>query len=88
MAPAAAAAIIALGRECPHWGPRKLRAVLMRERPEVAWPAPNTVGDLLCAEGLAAHRRRHRRVTALCQSLRTLVSVVHRLQRVVPRPRR
>ena len=68
------AAIIAPGRECPHWGPRKLRAVLMRERPEVVWPAPSTVGDLLCSEGLVAHCRRHRRVAALCRSLRTVVA--------------
>ena len=39
-------------RQRPHWGPRKLRAVLMGERPEAVWPAASTMGDLLRAEGL------------------------------------
>ena len=33
MAPEMAEAIVALRRQRPHWGPRKLRAVLMGERP-------------------------------------------------------
>ena len=40
MAPEMAEAIVALRRHRPHWGPRKLRAVLMGERPEAVWPAP------------------------------------------------
>ena len=39
MAPDVAEAIVALRRDRPHWGPRKLRAALMRARPEVVWPA-------------------------------------------------
>ena len=61
MAPELAEAILALRRDRPHWGPRKLRAVLCRQRPEVAWPAPSTMGDLLRAEGLSQRRRRLRR---------------------------
>ncbi len=62
MAPEVAAAIVALRREYPHWGPRKLRAVLMREDPGVVWPAASTMGDLLRAEGLVPRRRVRRRL--------------------------
>ena len=70
MAPEVAEAIIALRIERPHWGPRKLRAVLLRSRPEVAWPAASTMGDLLRAEGLVRSRRRRRRVAAPGRTLR------------------
>ncbi len=46
MAPEIAEAILALRRDRPHWGPRKLRVILQsRNRlqsrnPEVSWPAP------------------------------------------------
>ena len=70
MAPAVAEAIVALRRKRPHWGPRKLRAVLMREQPERVWPAASTMGDLLRAEGLVGSRRRRRRVAAPCRTLR------------------
>ena len=70
MAPDVAAAIIALRGERPHWGPRKLRAVLMREQPERVWPAASTMGDLLRAEGLVSSRRRRRRVAAPGRTLR------------------
>ena len=60
MAEAISAAVIDLRRERPHWGPQKLRAVLVERRPEVAWPAPSSIGDLLRREGLSAPRRRRR----------------------------
>ena len=53
-------AIIALRCERPSWGPKKLRAVLMRRAPQVAWPAPSSMGDLLRREGLVRSRRRRR----------------------------
>ena len=58
MAPELAEAIVALRRERPHWGPRKLRAVLMHTRPDVVWPAASTMDDLLRAQGLVHSRRR------------------------------
>ena len=70
MAPALAEAIIALRRERPHWGPRKLRAVLMREQPDKVWPAASTMGALLRAEGLVSARRRRRRIAAPSRTLR------------------
>ena len=71
MAPETAAAIVALRRERPHWGPRKLRAVLMREHPDRVWPAASTMGDLLRAEGLVRPRRRRRVLAAPGRTLRT-----------------
>lgn len=61
MAAEIADAIIALRCEHPSWGPKKLRAVLSRRMPEVAWPAPSSMGDLLRREGLVRGRRRRRR---------------------------
>ena len=67
MAGEIAAAIVALRRERPHWGPKKLRAVLARRAPRQAWPAPSTIGDLLRREGLSAPRRRRRTAVPLSQ---------------------
>jgi len=53
-------AIIALRCEHPSWGPKKLRAVLMRRAPQAVWPAPSSMGDLLRREGLVRSRRRRR----------------------------
>jgi transposase InsO family protein len=61
MASSVAEAILALRRSRPFWGPRKLRALLMRQAPETAWPAASTIGDLLRAHGLSQARRRRRR---------------------------
>ncbi len=74
MAPSVAEAIVALRRTRPHWGPRKLRAVLVGEHPEVAWPAASTMGDLLRAEGLVARRRRRRRMAAPCRPFRPVAA--------------
>ena len=60
IAPAHAAAVLALRRERPFWGPKKLRAVLRRRQPEETWPAASSIGDLLRREGLSEARRRRR----------------------------
>jgi putative transposase len=67
MAAAVAEAITALRRKRPFWGPRKLRAVLVRDDPKRVWPAPSTIGDLLRREGLSVPRRRQRRALPLTQ---------------------
>ena len=54
------AAIVALRERRPFWGPKKLRASLQRDRPERAWPAASTIGDILLRHGLVTGRR-HRR---------------------------
>ena len=49
---------MALRRDRPHWGPRKLRVILEGRQPEIAWPAPSTIGELLRSHGLSERRRR------------------------------
>ncbi len=56
--------IIATRRRFPHFGPKKIKAWLERERPEVDWPAASTIGDILNREGLVEARRRRRRAIA------------------------
>lgn len=60
MPTAVAAAILGLRCERPSWGPKKLRAVLAEQAPEVDWPAHSTIGDLLRREGLSQPRKRRR----------------------------
>ena len=63
------AAVIALRRQHPHWGPKKLRAILQRRAPAGEWPAASTMGDWLRAAGLSAPRRRRRHVVPLTAPL-------------------
>jgi len=56
-----AAALIAVRRQFPSFGPKKILARLRRERPDLAWPAASTAGDILKRAGLVAARRRRRR---------------------------
>jgi putative transposase len=56
-------AIIALRRQHPSWGPKKLRAKLLARAPEQQWPAMSTIGDLLQREGLSRRRKPRRRAT-------------------------
>lgn len=69
MAAARQMAIVALRRAHPHWGPKKLRAILTAREPAVAWPAASTMGDLLRREGLSQPRRRARYIVPLTQPL-------------------
>ena len=65
IAPALVAAIVALRCQHPRWGPRKLRVLLQRYDPSVAWQARSTVAKILRREGLVpALRRRVRRAPA------------------------
>lgn len=52
-----AARVLSLRERHPSWGPKKLRAVLLRDFPEQIWPAASTIGDLLGRHGLIAPRR-------------------------------
>jgi transposase InsO family protein len=54
-------AIIDVRHEFKHLGPRKLLVVLNRRQPDVRWPAPSTVGDILKRAGLTEAPRRRRR---------------------------
>lgn len=46
----------------PRWGPKKLRALLGEEHPELVVPATSTIGELLKRSGLIRPRRRRLRV--------------------------
>ena len=63
-------ALVELRQKHPSWGPRKLRAWLGERRPEVAWPAASTIGDVLRRHGLVPARpAARRRVLAPVQPL-------------------
>jgi putative transposase len=53
--------VLRLRKQHPHWGPKKLVAVLRSRDPDTSWPAPSTVGDLLKSEGLVTPKRRRNR---------------------------
>jgi putative transposase len=44
----------------PHWGPKKLLALLSRKHPDWPWPAQSTAAGILQRNGLVKHRRRRR----------------------------
>lgn len=52
--------IVALRRRHPHWGPKKLRVLLLRKYPQMAWPSCSTLGEILRRAGLTVPRRRRR----------------------------
>ena len=53
--------LVALRKQHPTWGPKKLRAHLLRAQPDVAVPAASTVGELLTKRGLIEPRKRRYR---------------------------
>jgi len=53
--------IIALRRQRPSWGPRKIVARLGELYPRIDWPAASTAGEILKRAGLVGSRRLHRR---------------------------
>jgi len=54
-------AVLALRERWPHWGPRKLRAKLLTERPTRVLPAASTIGEWLHAAGCTQAPARRRR---------------------------
>ncbi len=63
--------IITARLEHPTWGPKKLAAWLRSREPDVPWPAPSTVGDLLDRAGLVQKRKGRRRSAPWSQPLAT-----------------
>lgn len=53
-------AVVSLRQRHPSWGPKKIRARLMRDEPAMCWPAQSTIGVILDRQGLVVHRRRPR----------------------------
>jgi transposase InsO family protein len=62
-------AVLMLRRAHPHWGPKKLRAILTARTARGGWPAASTIGELLQREGLSQPRRRMRYVVPLTAPL-------------------
>ena len=56
-------AIVEARGKHPHWGPVKLRAWLDRSEPEIDWPAPSTLGEILRRHGLAVPRKKRPKAT-------------------------
>ena len=48
-------------KQHPTWGPKKLRAWLLRKDEGLKLPAPSTIGEILKEEGLVKSRKRRRR---------------------------
>lgn len=63
------AAVVALRRQQPRRGPKKLRAILLEREPARGWPAASTMGAWLRDAGLSRPRRRTRYVVPLTQPL-------------------
>ena len=62
-------AIVEARGKHPHWGPVKLRTWLDRTAPEIQWPAPSTIGEILRRHGLAVPRKRRPRAVPNSQPL-------------------
>src|SRR6266536_3162893 len=54
-------AVARVRRRFRHFGPKKVRAWLLKHEPGEAWPAASTIGDILKREGLVLPRKRRHR---------------------------
>ncbi len=68
------AAILKLRRKYPSWGPRKLRARLTLDHPDIKWPAASTIGDILKREGLVRPRKLRKRVPPMAHPFREVLA--------------
>jgi transposase InsO family protein len=57
------AAIVDLRKQRPHWGPKKLRVVLGKQKPELALPSESTFAAVLKRHGLVRPRRKRTKST-------------------------
>jgi transposase InsO family protein len=58
------AAIVAMRERFVRFGPKKIRARLSAEHPQISWPAASTIGSILKREGLVLPKARRRRPVA------------------------
>ena len=56
--------ILACRRVHPRWGPKKLRATLVRRWPGIHWPCPSTIAGVLHRAGLTISRKKRHRTPA------------------------
>jgi transposase InsO family protein len=57
-------AVVAVRQEFPRWGARKLLALLRRRYPDVRFPEPSTVNDMLSKRGLLAVKGRSKQASS------------------------
>ncbi|EPG72802.1 integrase core domain protein [Leptospira fainei serovar Hurstbridge str. BUT 6] len=50
--------ILAVRKQHPTWGPRKLLVILEGSHPEIIWPAASTIGSILKKRGLVKPRKK------------------------------
>lgn len=62
---AVCAQVLEIKRRFPRFGPKKVRARLLRDAPQGVWPAASTIGDILKRAGLVEGRERRRRAVEL-----------------------
>jgi transposase InsO family protein len=62
-------AVLELREAHMRWGPRKLKRILERDRPERVWPATSTIGEIVKRAGLVVPRKKRRRTEAYTQPL-------------------
>jgi len=62
-------AVVAARQKHRRWGPEKLQVWLKGKMPEVKWPAPSTIGEILKRAGLTVKRGRSQSVAASPGSL-------------------
>jgi transposase InsO family protein len=55
--------IVAARKRHPTWGPKKLRAWIANNNPQVVLPATSTIGDILSRRGMTQRKLRKRRGT-------------------------
>jgi transposase InsO family protein len=60
-------AVLAIRHRHPSWGPRKVKAWLEANEPEVSWPAASTIGGLFDQAGLTRPRKRRQRAPVQMQ---------------------
>src|SRR6202453_3446847 len=60
-------AVLQLRRAHMSWGPRKLKRVLERDKPQRPWPATSTIGAMVAREGLVVPRKKRRRTPPYTQ---------------------
>ena len=68
------AAVLAVRRAHPSWGPKKIRAWLRARDDQTPWPVESTIARLLDRHGLVARRRRRRRVAPSAVALSPCVA--------------
>jgi transposase InsO family protein len=54
--------LLGVREEYPTWGPKKIRAYLMKHQPGLAVPCASTIGDVLKRNGVMFRKRRRRSV--------------------------